>query len=176
MSEKTTCPRRMTEFGPWVREEGLDRWEKREHIADEIKSLQCSFCGSLHPDDFIALVHSGAEVIPTDKSYKAYLRYKGRQIKFYYKYLSMEQVKILLEMHDSGRMNIGYPGFFYTTPLFMIVTSAPPFSFGAIVKVERKVEDGEIISLVDPVYRYLIDEIKKIQTLYTKLILGFGKK
>lgn len=161
MTEKTTCPRRITEFGLWEQEEGLDKWEKREHIADEIKGLQCSFCGWLHPDDFIALVQNGAEVIPTDKSYKAYLHYEGRQIKFYYKHLSIEQVKILLEMHNKGRMNMGYPGFFYTTPLSMIVTSAPPFSFSAIITVEWKIYDGEIISFVDPVYRYLIDEIKK---------------
>jgi restriction system protein len=47
------------------------------------------------------------------------------------------------------------------TNVTLIINSAPHFSFGAIVKVERKVSNGEIITLVDPIYTYLIDEIKK---------------
>jgi len=41
------------------------------------------------------------------------------------------------------------------------VFSAPPISFGVIVKVERTVPDGQIITLVDPFYTHLIDAIKK---------------
>jgi len=42
-----------------------------------------------------------------------------------------------------------------------VVDSAPPFSFGAIVRFELAVPDGDIITFVDPVYRYLIGEIEK---------------
>jgi restriction system protein len=48
-----------------------------------------------------------------------------------------------------------------STSVTLILNSAPPFSFGVIVKVERKVPDGQKITLVDPIYTYLIDAIKK---------------
>lgn len=41
------------------------------------------------------------------------------------------------------------------------VESALPFSFGAIVKVELLIPDGQIITLIDPVYSYLVGEIEK---------------
>lgn len=63
-----TCPRRMLEFGPWAREEGLDSWEG----SDGAKS-NCSFCGSLNPDFFMDQLCSGAVLGPTDKSYKVYV-------------------------------------------------------------------------------------------------------
>lgn len=38
----------------------------------------CSYCGSLNPDTFMARLEAGdVETIPTDKSYKAYLRNRG---------------------------------------------------------------------------------------------------
>ena len=43
----------------------------------------------------------------------------------------------------------------------LTVNSAPPFSFGAIIKVDRSVPDGEIIRLIDPIYTQLISEIEK---------------
>ena len=33
----------------------------------------CSYCGSISPEDFFAAVEAGAEIGPTDKSYKAYV-------------------------------------------------------------------------------------------------------
>jgi restriction system protein len=47
------------------------------------------------------------------------------------------------------------------SPAQQTIQSAPPFSFGTILKVERIVPDGEIINLVDPFYSYLISEIEK---------------
>jgi restriction system protein len=44
---------------------------------------------------------------------------------------------------------------------YRVANSAPPFSFGVIIKVERTVPDGQIITLVDPFYTHLIDAIKK---------------
>lgn len=72
--KKQSCPRRLTEPGPWEREEGKDRWLKRGGLTgQDAVGESCSFCGSLHPDRFMELVREGWVVIPTDKSYKAYL-------------------------------------------------------------------------------------------------------
>lgn len=38
----------------------------------------CSYCGSLHPDTFMARLEAGdVELVPTDKSYKAYVKNLG---------------------------------------------------------------------------------------------------
>jgi len=74
ISMKQTRPRRMSDWGPWKREEGLDSWDRRGGIIGQGEvGLCCSFCGSLHPDRFMDLVREGWIVTPTDKSYKAYL-------------------------------------------------------------------------------------------------------
>lgn len=46
-------------------------------------------------------------------------------------------------------------------PVVQVVELAPPFAFGAIVKFELAVPDGEVISYVDPVYRHLVTLIEK---------------
>jgi hypothetical protein len=77
---KQTCPRRMRELGPWKHDEGADTWKsgtsfvtaKRDYEGVKIRS--CSFCGSIHPDDFMTLVIDHGYVVgPTDKNYKVYL-------------------------------------------------------------------------------------------------------
>jgi hypothetical protein len=57
----------MGELGPWERGEGLDEWREERGYRS------CSFCGSLHPDEFMQALEAGAEVGPTDKPYKAYI-------------------------------------------------------------------------------------------------------
>lgn len=42
-------------------------WENRD------KGRACSYCGSMHPDDFFAAIAAGHEIVPTDKSYKVYV-------------------------------------------------------------------------------------------------------
>lgn len=42
-----TCPRRMAGIGPWAVEENLDWWEPGKN-----GERSCSFCGSMHPEDF----------------------------------------------------------------------------------------------------------------------------
>jgi hypothetical protein len=69
-----TCPRRMTDFGPWPRDPDLDTWTTGHGLIGQSEIGQsCSFCGSLHPDRFMELVREGWIVGPTDKPYKAYL-------------------------------------------------------------------------------------------------------
>ncbi|GAA0719783.1 hypothetical protein Drose_06080 [Dactylosporangium roseum] len=74
MPEQQTCQRRMTDWGPWERAENLDHWADSGHglVGQAQAGRSCSFCGSLHPDDFMRLVAEGWIVGPTDKAYKAY--------------------------------------------------------------------------------------------------------
>lgn len=74
MENVQTCGRRMKEFGPWERKEGLDKWEQRG------PDLCCSFCGSLHPDKVLEIAKEVIEGKDTtsvfhmsDKPYKLYL-------------------------------------------------------------------------------------------------------
>lgn len=75
MADKTqTCPRRLSDWGPWERAEGLDTWHPGNALGGgEPAGEACSFCGSLRPDRFMELVREGWIVGPTDKNYKAYL-------------------------------------------------------------------------------------------------------
>lgn len=79
------------------REDGHDRWEKFKRIDNRV----CSYCGSLHPDDFFRLVKECANTPETtpyrdavsietrDKDYKIYVHQPGVRnasqggIKFY---------------------------------------------------------------------------------------------
>lgn len=103
---KHTCPRRMSEMGPWEREEGLDRY----------KSGKCTFCGSMHPDDFMLAVKEHKEVGPTDKAYKFYV--DDHAGKFYTQHLSEEQGWEFDRLWREHKINWGYPGGPYV-PLFI---------------------------------------------------------
>lgn len=126
-----TCPRRMQEARPASQQENQDYWER------QIGKPHCSYCGSLHPDEFMAMAEAGVEIIPTDKSYKCYLVYDtgtprktettghvtvvsgGRhQTKFYYQHLSTAQRARFIELYNSGSMKVGHPGRFYVLPFF----------------------------------------------------------
>lgn len=84
-----TCQSRMTQIGPWKCEENLDRW-RHEPNGDRT----CSFCGSIHPDDLLAILKSipatpDVYVYWSDKAYKLYIHRpevtnaKDGAIKFY---------------------------------------------------------------------------------------------
>ena len=85
----------------------------------------CSYCGSLNPDEFIRLLECGEiELGPTDKSYKVYLHGadgKRSRGKFYFQHLSQAQKDRFIEIYNEGKMKIGFPGHFYTTPYFCSV-------------------------------------------------------
>ena len=73
MSESMMCPDRKNYTGP-NSPDGTDQWRVMPN-----GDRTCSFCGSLHPDDFLALCklagEEGADVriVPTDKDYKVYV-------------------------------------------------------------------------------------------------------
>lgn len=120
-SDKQTCPRRVGEFGPWERAEGLDTWTMRG------KYRHCNFCGSMHPDDFMKLVEDGYAIGPTDKSYKAYVHDAGDHPeggsyvgKFYFQHLTIDQRVEFVEKLNAKTINISYPGHFYVRPFFVV--------------------------------------------------------
>lgn len=113
----TTCPRRIHELGPWMNAEGLDDWR------GDGSERTCSFCGSLHPDEFMAAVERGEELIPTDKNYKAYIGPGHR--KFYYQHLSDTQRTSLIALANDGKIKFGFPGYWYALPFFVRRAEAP---------------------------------------------------
>lgn len=86
----------------------------------------CSYCGSMSPEEFFKAVEAGAEVGPTDKNYKAYVRGAGHgHAKFYFQHLSDADKTRFIELFNTKKMKIGMPGHFYTTPFFCKVEPQP---------------------------------------------------
>lgn len=114
MGNKQTCPRRMKELGPWKYREGLDAWNR---------DGTCTFCGSLSPEKFFELVEQGAEVGPTDKSYRAYVRDPmvrvHGQAKVYFQHFGEADQHRFIELYNARKMNVGEPGYFYKLPFFV---------------------------------------------------------
>lgn len=80
----------------------------------------CSYCGSMHPDDLFQAIADGAEVEPTDKNYKAYVRFAdGRHHKFYFEHLDEAQRQRFVDLLNAKAVKIGYPGHFYVRPFFV---------------------------------------------------------
>lgn len=116
-----TCPRRMSDFGPWERDENLDLWEIRDQLHKGLVARHCSFCGSLHPDDFMTLLIEGWQLGTTDKNYKAYLGApEGRtETKFYYQHLSEDQRKQFVELYNQRKITFQGGFGFSRLPFFM---------------------------------------------------------
>jgi hypothetical protein len=107
------CPRR-SEGIPGA----LSNYPQTDEWRQDGSYRTCSYCGSLHPDDFMQLVRDGAEVGPTDKSYKAYIELpEGKSVRgapFYYHHLAADQQQEFVDLANAGKMTIGYPGRFYS--------------------------------------------------------------
>lgn len=142
MPESQTCPRRMSEMGPWERDEDQDVWYEDDRGSEEVgrpsPGPRCSFCGSLHPEKFLELIADGWTVEPTDKTYKAYLSLVldqprsdvgsdaplsvalfGGRAKFYYQHFTEEQMQRFVDLYNDNTMRLGRPGYFYRMPFFM---------------------------------------------------------
>lgn len=104
------CPRRDPAMDAVSNYPTIDSWRE---------DGTCSYCGSMNPDKFMELVEQGAEVIPTDKNYKAYIRHGGHgQAKFYFQHLSKEQMAKFVDLYNAGTVKV-FGGFFYDAPFFM---------------------------------------------------------
>lgn len=120
------CPRRdegagLLAYNP-EGSETPDTWDIREQLHNGLRARRCSFCGSLHPDDFMERAKDGWQIGPTDKSYKAYLGSPdggSHESKFYFQHLSAEQRTEFVQLLNAKTLNIGYPGHFYTLPFFV---------------------------------------------------------
>lgn len=166
-----TCPRR-AEGGPWAQRptaeaaDGPDDYQPGGGLVGQPRA--CTYCGSMSPEDFLDAVKAGAEVGPTDKSYKVYVRgmpnpdpdrlhvltsssqpreglkswgelskaerkavkagggrdrknwfYSFRTMatvdgKFYFGHMSEAQGSEFKRLYLDGKVNMGYPGHFYT--------------------------------------------------------------
>lgn len=119
---KFWCPRR-AEGGMYA---GPDEWQHREQMADGLVDEHCSYCGSLRPEKFLELVKAAWEVGPTDKNYKAYLSAPDshKDTKFYFQHLNTEQRHEFIDLYNSKKMKVGYPGYFYRKPFFVALGTA----------------------------------------------------
>jgi hypothetical protein len=88
----------------------------------------CSYCGSLKPELLFQQIEKGAELGPTDKSYKAYVKLVDHSVrgagKFYFQHLSFEEKMRFIDLWNDGKLNIGFPGHFYVLPFFMQLRSS----------------------------------------------------
>lgn len=109
----------MSEFGPWLRREGLDQFNSTHGLVGD--ALKCSFCGSLDPETLLDWMGNGGHITPTDKSYKLYVSIKGqKEQKFYFQHLNKEQRAQFISMYNLRQRPfiMGYPGYFYVLPYF----------------------------------------------------------
>lgn len=106
LPEPMTCGRRFDQYVGGIpvhadQSEGQDHWDRFKSNGDRV----CSYCGSLHPDDWFRLVKASAEasvtvpygsvpeIEPSDKGYKIYVQQPGVRnahqggIKFYTQHL-----------------------------------------------------------------------------------------
>lgn len=134
-AEEHLCPRR-SEVGPQFRLPDHDTWDRRDGAKGP---RTCSYCGSLHPEDFFILWIDDGEIGPTDKNYKAYLRHpisQTGQFKFYFMHLDEAQrhrwIDTYNEIPETNRAHddsagtyepgpgprVGFPGYFYQRPFF----------------------------------------------------------
>lgn len=104
------CPRR-DETGQQGGEGLLDTWRPPRGAGMGSAGRTCSYCGSMEPGEFLAAAAAGVELGPTDKIYKIYIG--GHAGKFYTAHLSPDQSNELADLLDAGKLNIGYPGYFY---------------------------------------------------------------
>jgi hypothetical protein len=109
------CPRRR-ENPPGYGDPDLDTFEKRGN-EDFTK---CSYCGSIHPEAFMAALRQGFEVTPTDKNYKAYVDLPGYpDQKFYFQHMSEDHRTELIVLLNARAVKFAFPGRFYVLPFFV---------------------------------------------------------
>lgn len=116
-----TCPRRYEMFQQGG-DEGQDTWDIREQMHKGLRARHCSYCGSLHPDDFMRLIQEGWVWHATDKNYKAYIGSpdgsSSMETKFYFQHLSDKQRREVVGLVNAGRVKFG-PSGLYRLPFFM---------------------------------------------------------
>lgn len=136
-----------------------DYWKENKSFNIKNYNSHCSYCGSLNPEYFLEILEKGGEIVPTDKPYKAYLKYKNQETKFYFAHLDPIQIAKYISLAERNKLKFGYPGFFYKAPFFLILENTTPFAFGSVIRLEEKVEEGNRIKLIKPIYKALVNKI-----------------
>lgn len=116
MDETVRCPRRDESPNPDAYP-GPDTFEANHGLVSQARG--CSYCGSMSPDEFMEAVRSGAELGPTDKNYKVYIKLPGGEAKFYFQHLAEAQRMEFFELYRAHELAVGYPGHFYRLPFFI---------------------------------------------------------
>lgn len=123
MTETHTCPRR-AEAGmddatsPLVGAgTNLDTYTEGHGLIGQARG--CSYCGSMHPDDFMEAARTGAVLGTTTKDYKMYVTTGDTPGKFYFQHLSPEQRREFVDLVNARTIHLGYPGYFTVLPYFM---------------------------------------------------------
>jgi len=114
--EPLVCPRREEVSAALSRYPDEDKWELRADVH------HCSFCGSINPEDLLAMMHNGCTLGPTDKSYKVYVSTANHShLKFYFQHFNAEQqIRFIALLNNKPRtFTIEYPGYFYRLPFFI---------------------------------------------------------
>lgn len=119
--EKFTCPRRGEDLGR-ILETNQDSFDTGHELVSQARG--CTYCGSMPPNDFMDAIAKGAEISPTDKSYKAYVQLERGKSKFYFQHLSETQRAEFVRLLNAKKLKFGYPGHFYVLPYFISVRTA----------------------------------------------------
>ncbi len=141
--------------------QGEDHWRENKSFFIKNYNFHCSYCGSLNPDYFLEILEKGGEIGPTDKPYKAYIKYKNQDAKFYFVHLSPLHISKYISLAEKNKLKFGYPGFFYKAPFFIMLENTTPFAFGSIIRLEEKVDEGNRIKFIRPIYKALVNKIIK---------------
>jgi hypothetical protein len=90
----------------------------------------CSHCGGMRPSLALKAIREGAEVEPTDKNYKFYLRGMSEPLpgcpanKCYFNHFSEAQAVEFMTLLHTGKMKLAYPGRFYSGLCFGVYKDA----------------------------------------------------
>ena len=91
----------------------------------------CSHCGGMRPSIALKAIREGAEVVPTDKNYKIYIKpLPGMTLpgspanKCYLNHFSQAQAVEFVLLHETNKMKVGFPGHFYSGLCFGIYKDA----------------------------------------------------
>lgn len=114
-----TCPRR--------KETGHDRGDSPfvgsgQNLDKYRDDNTCSYCGSLNPELFIALLwQDNVTIGTTDKNYKIYLKSPELKMscpKFYFQHFTKEQIDSFIDLMNTNRLKFESDIGFYVLPFF----------------------------------------------------------
>ena len=93
---------------------------KDYYRSDKQGYMVCSYCGSVHPDQFMVWLEDHMPPAPTKKDYKVYVDHpKFGYVKFYFAHLSHAQREDFLTLWRSQHFKLTGSGKFHVMPFFI---------------------------------------------------------